>query len=176
MSATPNRGFDPHTNLDSPHLRIFQAFKNAMQLQRRLMTKLLGDLGAHPAQAGCIRLLAREDGMSQSDLADRLMVSRPTVTTMLQKMEAARIIERRADERDQRVTRIYLTLEGKKLERELHSVFREIVQSSLGSFTEREMHDLERLLGKLNDNLTRALGDDDAPSGPITEKGTRHHR
>ena len=173
MNNTHHQGFDPHAHIDSPHLRISQSFKNAMVMQRRLMTKLLGDLDTHPAQAGCLRLLAREDGMSQSDLAERLQVSRPTVTTMLQKMEASGIIERHPDQRDQRITRIYLTADGRKLDRKLHAVFREIIQSSLGSFSGDEMAEFERLLGKLNENLTRALGDDAAPSGQTTEKEMR---
>ena len=42
-----------------------------------------------------------------------LHLSRPSVTAMLQALEKSGAIERRSDERDQRLTRVYLTDEGR---------------------------------------------------------------
>mgnify|MGYP001764656646 CR=1 FL=1 len=81
--------------IDAATMEAFRAFKRAMMLHRRLLMATFAEEHMHPAQAGCLQALAHRDGMSQSDLAEMLHVSRPTVTTMLQRMEAAEVIERR---------------------------------------------------------------------------------
>ena len=73
--------------VDGVAMEAFRAFKRAMMLHRRLLQSTFSDERIHPAQAGCLQALAHRDGMSQSDLAEMLHVSRPSVTTMLQRME-----------------------------------------------------------------------------------------
>lgn len=135
----------------------FLELKNSMVLQRRLMMKLLADEETHPAQAGCLHVLSHNDGLSQSELADKLHVSRPTVTTMLQKMEASGVIERVQDEHDQRLIRIYLTPEGRVLVARMESVFAQLIRSGVGPMSEADRAELRRLLGILNSNLSHAI-------------------
>ena len=88
--------------VDAVSMEAFRAFKRAMMLHRRLLMASFNDEPIHPAQAGCLQALAHRDGIGQSDLAEMLHVSRPTVTTMLQRMEAGGLVERRAGEADSR--------------------------------------------------------------------------
>lgn len=144
---------------------VFQQFKNAMFLQRRLMSKLLANEDTHPAQAGCLHVLAHRDGLSQTELADKLHISRPTASTMLQKMEASGVIERRPDAQDHRLLRIFITEAGKELVSRLDTVFGDIIRAAVGPLGEKDREELNRLLGELNDNLTRAIEEDtDAPT------------
>ena len=147
----------PSEDVDPVAHEVFHAFKTAMHLQRRLMLRMLAEQGAHPAQAGCLRLLAESDGMSQRDVAERLGVSAPSVTSMLQKMEAGEVIERRADEHDQRITRIYLTDKGREIIGRLHGVYAHALDASLGSLSEDDRVELGRLLGCMIDGMTHAL-------------------
>jgi DNA-binding MarR family transcriptional regulator len=136
---------------------VFLEFKNAMMLQRRLMMKLLAGEETHPAQAGCLHVLSHNDGLSQSELADKLHVSRPTVTTMLQKMEASGVVERLPDEHDQRLVRIYLTQAGRVLVTRMESVFAQLIRAGVGPMTETDRSELRRLLGLLSHNFTNAI-------------------
>lgn len=147
----------PPAGVDLDPWSVFLVFKNTMILQRRLMATLLADEDTHPAQAGCLHVLAHQDGISQSEMAERLHVSRPTVTTMLQKMEATGVIERRPDAHDQRLTRIYLTQAGKVLVARLDAVFAQLIRAGIGPMTENDRAELRRLLGILNENLTQAI-------------------
>lgn len=149
--------FPPPAGVDPESFGVFREFKNAMVLQRRLMSRLLADEETHPAQAGCLHVLARQDGLSQSELADKLHVSRPTATTMLQKMEASGVIERRSDDQDQRLVRIYLTPTGRVLVDRIEAVFAQLIGAGLGPMTDSDRSELRRLLGVLNENLRRAV-------------------
>lgn len=157
--------------VDPLSIEVFRSFKTAMIMQRRLVMRLLAEDGLHPAQAGCLWMLGTEDGMSQSDLAGRLNVAKPTVTTMLQKMEAAGLIERRRDEHDQRLTRIYVTPAGKQASGKMREVHRDMLQNTVGRMSEKDRGDLVRLLQRLNERLRAALAEAE-PSADTTEKGT----
>ncbi|MDO9555977.1 MAG: MarR family transcriptional regulator [Coriobacteriia bacterium] len=147
----------PPVGVDSDPWSVFLEFKNVMILQQRLMMSLLADEETHPAQAGCLHVLSHNDGLSQSELADKLHVSRPTVTTMLQKMETTGVIERRPDEHDQRLTRIFLTESGRILVARLEAVFAQLIRAGVGAMAENDRTELRRLLSVLNENLTRAI-------------------
>jgi DNA-binding MarR family transcriptional regulator len=136
---------------------VFRAFKRSMILNRHLMMAMLAEEETHPAQAGCLLALSRSDGVSQSDLATMLHVSRPTVTSMLQKMEAASLIERRADEHDQRVTRIFLSPSGVEVAERMRKVHARIIASTVGEMPEADRVELLRLLEALNERAVAAL-------------------
>ena len=157
----PNDPFDlALEGVDPLSLQVFRAFKRSMVLNRHLVMARLSGEDAHPAQAGCLLTLSRADGMSQSDLAALLHVSRPTVTTMLQKMEAAGTIERRTDEADQRVTRLYLTKAGRELAERMRAVHAEIINDTVGRLAEAERSELLRLLESLNERAVELLHED----------------
>ena len=109
----------------------------AMHAHRQLMARKMSANGIHPAQMFCLREVAHDAGITQRDLAEKLCVARPTLTVMLQKMEKAGLIERRADETDQRYTRIYLAAGRRKLVHEqMHGVVGEVVAEMVGPLSE----------------------------------------
>lgn len=156
---------DDHPHPSGSGFEAFKALKRSMMLNRRLLGTLLADDEMHPAQAGCLQALSHHDGMSQSDLATALHVSRPTVTTMLQRMEASGTIVRRADEDDSRITRVYLTDSGRATAERMREVLVEVLRLSLGSLSEDERAELARLLTAINDNMEAALAERGCATG-----------
>jgi DNA-binding MarR family transcriptional regulator len=55
------------------------------------------------------------EGISQQDLTERLMLTKGNICVIVQKMEAAGLIDRRTDPVDQRFHRLYMTDAGRKL-------------------------------------------------------------
>jgi DNA-binding MarR family transcriptional regulator len=143
--------------VDPLSVDVFRAFKRSMILNRHLMMARLTTEDTHPAQAGCLLVLSHTDGLSQSDLAGMLHVSKPTVTSMLQKMEAAGTVERRSDEHDQRVTRLYLTPKGHDLAGRMRAVHADVISATIGGMPESDRRELLRLLEALNDRAAETL-------------------
>lgn len=137
----------------TPAQRAWFAFHRAMLGHRQLMVQKLAEEGIPPGQAMLLRELAHNDGISQRDLAERMHIARPTVTVMLQKIERSGLVERRPDESDQRITRVYATEAGRALQLKMRSSFAAIVEAAMGSLTEDEQTELERLLNILGDNF-----------------------
>jgi DNA-binding MarR family transcriptional regulator len=159
LSETDLPGVDPASQ------GAVRALMRAMKLQRQLMTKLLADAcgqDVHPAQAMCLQVLVAHDGITQRDLADRLQLSRPTITNMLQRMEQGGLVERRVDADDQRLTRVHVTATGRELAGVLRVVFARHIRETFGPMPAAERQELERLLRILGDNASRALRPADA--------------
>ena len=90
--------------------------------------------------------------MTQSELAKILSVSLPTMSNLLKRMDKAGFIERRQDEKDQRVSRVYVQDFGWGKEGLMLDKLLRLQEEILGDLSqkEREMFKsmLERILDK----------------------------
>lgn len=109
----------------------------------------LAELGLHLGQEAVLVQLWAQEGLTQSELVERLGVEPPTVTKMLQRMERAGFVTRREDVRDARVSRVYLTAEGRKLEAPVRALWRRAEQRLVKRLSPEERALLGRLLRTL---------------------------
>lgn len=114
---------------------------------RRHMEKI----GLHRGQGFALVHLWHNDGMTQRDLSRTMHISPASVTNMLQRMERDEWIERRRDEADQRVVRVFAAKKAMKLRAETERVFREMEEELNLVYTQQEQDDLRRLLIKLHE-------------------------
>lgn len=126
-----------------------------MRQQRRLLQRAAAREDVHPAQGQCLRVLAHCDGITQSELADAMFLTRPTVTRILQRMERSGLVERRIDPDDQRHTRVVITSAGRDMAARLDAVLAEYLDATLARFSQNDLRQLGRLL-----NTWRRLADD----------------
>lgn len=156
---THSHGFG-HTGPDGsdPQLaEVFLAFKRTMRLNRQLLGKMTSGQGGHPAQTGCLAMLAHNEGISQRELAQKLQLAPATVTAMLQRMEREGTIERWTDPEDQRITRIRLTAAGRELGRRHGEVYAAHMEKVVGPLSEHDRRELARILNLLADNVEKEL-------------------
>jgi DNA-binding MarR family transcriptional regulator len=162
---SPARGRD---DVLSPHLEedgvdqlsadTFRAFIAAGRLHARLIGRLVDtDEGVHPGQFFCLRVVSAHDGISQRELAGELHVAAPTISRMLQGMERAGLVERRDDQHDQRVTRVYLTDRGRTFEKKFRAVAARYVSDTIGRLSEADRRELIRLLQAFAGTLEAAI-------------------
>ena len=86
-------------------------------------TKLMGAYGAGSVRAaglklslaglGVLRILMSEDGLKASEVADRAWSSPGTLTSVVNTLVRDGFVERKADEADRRVVRLYITDQGR---------------------------------------------------------------
>lgn len=134
----------------------FRAFLTAARLHFKNMLGAMAGSRSHHGQAMCMRLLSVNDGATQRDMARMLHVAPPTVSKMLRAMEKAGLVERRADASDQRLTRVYLTDDGRARDHEMGVAVGEYVNATFGTLSERDRRELARLLGTLGESIVRA--------------------
>lgn len=155
----------PLEGVDESSAAAFRALLATLRLHRQLMIRTLAASGTHPGQAFCLQALASKDDVTQRDLAETLQVSRPTLSRMLQAMEEGGLVVRRADDDDQRLTRVRLTDAGRSLERELRAVAATHVEQTLGGLPRADRTELARILGDLAASMRETLeAHTDAPA------------
>jgi DNA-binding MarR family transcriptional regulator len=106
-----------------------------------------------PEQWAVLCLLWKEEGLSQSDIADRTIKDRPTVTRIIDGLERRALVRRQRDGRDRRSFRIHLTVAGKALEEDLGIIVRRYRESVFRSLAEAEKAELKRVLNTIYDSL-----------------------
>jgi len=79
------------------------------RLIRTTFDRRVRELGITRAQWLLLTRLHRNPGVSQSELADLMEVERASAGRMIDRMEANGWVERRAQNGDRRVKRVYLT-------------------------------------------------------------------
>lgn len=158
--------------VDPLSAEAFRAFTKTLRLHRRLLFGAMSDHDMHPGQAFCLRLVATNDGMAQRDLAAGLHVAAPTVSKMLRGMEQAGLVTRRADDADQRLTRVYLTDQGRALEARLREVAAAYVNDTIGILSEAERRQLARLLDRLAARIEAVL--DERRAAPSEARRSSH--
>jgi DNA-binding MarR family transcriptional regulator len=78
------------------------------------MTQVLHGTGLSPSGFGILRLLAERDGMKPSEVAGRGWSTPATVTSVVDTLVRDGYVERRREDGDRRVVRLYLTDIGRR--------------------------------------------------------------
>jgi DNA-binding MarR family transcriptional regulator len=81
--------------------------------QRSQLNAGLGEIGIYAGQEVVLWELSRQDGLYQSQLVERMCVQPPTVSKMLDRMEIVGLVRRSPDTEDSRISRVYLTEQGR---------------------------------------------------------------
>jgi len=121
---------------------------------RKCAAEALSGYGLFPMQELVLLQLCEQDGISQTQIAERLEIEAPTVSKTLKKMEGAGLITRRTDSEDARVMRIFLTAKGRLLEQHILDIWTNLETLTLEGLTDMEQIVLRRLLLQVQQNLS----------------------
>ena len=100
---------------DLPRFRNWIAVARVHQLWKKVFGEALAPLGIQLAHYDVLANIAHVPGLTQQALAEKLLVGRSAMSMLLPELERRGLIERRSDETDRRVRRLWLTREGNEL-------------------------------------------------------------
>ena len=106
-------------------------------LQRYLQAKI----GPHGVTLGMwyfLRILWREDGLTQRELSHRIGTREPTTLIAILAMQRQGLVARARDRTDRRKWIVSLTAAGRRLEAELLPVAAEVVNTAVAGFSKRD--------------------------------------
>lgn len=151
-------GEEPEFGTEEHRMSFLSMF---MRIDRRFMGKCFGqmqELGIYPGQIPVLGLLAYKDGLSQREIAEHLRIKPPTVNVTVQRLEKAGFLFRKADEKDQRVSRIYLTEKGKQAKERGMKRVEENEKILFDGFSDAELCLLRRFLEQITANIDKIPG------------------
>lgn len=110
-------------------------------------------LGVTRQQWRTLIAIARAEGATQAELAERLEVERITLCRMIDRLADAGLVERRGDPSDRRIWRVHLQPKARSLVDRLRDVAVATEEEVLADFTKDERATLFASLNRLRDAL-----------------------
>jgi MarR family transcriptional regulator, organic hydroperoxide resistance regulator len=141
---------------------LSESLARVAKSHRGLAQALLAEIGLHPGQEFVLAALWQKDGRSQAELARLLSVSAPTVNKMVGRMVACDLVRLAESPTDSRIALVWLAAKGKKLRGSVEILWARLEARTVENLTAREHQDLQRLLDKVLEGLTRSPADQGA--------------
>jgi MarR family transcriptional regulator for hemolysin len=132
----------------------------ARLLRKRYEQRARPLLGLTRAQWQVLAHLQRHEGINQSGLAEILEIEPITIARLLDRMEEAGLVERRADPADRRARRLFLTERAKPMLEGGRLLGDEVRGEAFAGFDAGERESLIDMLLRVRGNLSEKRGDD----------------
>lgn len=146
------RGKSVSLSLTQAEDHSLQAFLHLMRVQLKLQRQLdqvLDEAGLTLPQFDVLANLGMSEGITQQELAGRLLVTKGNVCGLLDRMEAAELVQRRPDPHDRRANRLYLTRQGRAALQSAFPTHLGVVQECMSTLSAPEQRTLTQLLSRI---------------------------
>ncbi|MGZ6792689.1 MAG: MarR family winged helix-turn-helix transcriptional regulator [Mycobacteriales bacterium] len=129
--------------------------KRAYLALRRALERTVKPFDLSVAQFDVLQILLHHDGLEHRELAHRLAIASPTLSSILDRMERDGHVRRVTDAQDARVRRIHLGTAARALvaSPEFCDAGDRLVEQMLRGFTAEEQRTLFALLARVEHNL-----------------------
>ena len=146
----------------SVDMNFLFALGEVQRLMRAYADKEAARYGITRAQWAVLAKLERSEGMKQTELAEQLEMQPITLTRLIDKLCDNGWIERRGDESDRRVNRLYLKRAARPLLGKLAGLKSEITSAALEGISPNDAERLVSQLESIKENVRNALQTIDA--------------
>jgi MarR family transcriptional regulator, organic hydroperoxide resistance regulator len=136
---------------EMPRFRNWIAVAKVHMMVDRAMTAGLQPLGLKCVQYDILAAVFRFPGLTQQELADKLLVGRSNMSMLLPGLIARGLIERRGDPGDARVKRLHLTPAGQALAEQAVQIQVGVIEGMMGALKAEEcdaLGDMMRRVGR----------------------------
>ncbi|CDI48483.1 MarR family winged helix-turn-helix transcriptional regulator [Clostridium tetani] len=139
---------DIENSLIANHLRVCgRTFKG--------LEEELNKIGLYRGQPALLFILYKNNGLTQKELCSRLHIAPATITKMVKRLELSDFLERKSDEKDLRVSRIYLTPKAYEVMDSIKIIYKNFEESCFKGLSKEERDTFNNILVKINNNLKR---------------------
>lgn len=109
------------------------------------------------SQYNVLLLLDSDDGWRLTDLSERLLLDKSTVTRIIDRLELMGLVQRRAEPGDRRAQRVVINEQGRALRERARAAHEHSMEHRMAVLAPEEQRSLYGLLAKLRDGLQTEL-------------------
>ena len=128
--------------------RIHSAFNRALLNNFRK-----NNISLTKEQWTILGVLWQNDGCSQQTLADKTYRDKPGITRLIDNLEKEQLVERRPDAKDRRLNLIFLTSEGKIIEKEVIEIVNQTLTEAVKGIDSKNLKIIKETFLQIYDNL-----------------------
>ena len=123
------------------------------RLIRTVFDRRVRRLGLTRAQWLLLTRLHRRPGASQTELAEMLEIDRASAGRMIDRMEKAGWVERRADSVDRRINRLHLTVDARRAHARMWKIAETTLDDALATLSPSERRQFTQLTARVKGRL-----------------------
>ena len=150
-SEAAEAGADPHST--DWELRLGFLIHDVSRLRRSAFDRCLKHLNVTRSQWWVLAYLSREDGMTQSQLAEELDLGKVAVGGLIDRLEKTGLVRRQADATDRRVNRVFLEPKSKQLIARMRKISHRMNEQILSGLTDGKLESTALTLDAMKRNL-----------------------
>ncbi len=104
-------------------------------------------------QGMMLMFLSGHEGMTHSEIAEKLDISPAAATKVIKRLEEEGYIQRQSDEKDERLSRVFMQEAGRAVISGIQSSFKKLDEQTFQNFGEDDLDRLEDYLRHILTNL-----------------------
>jgi DNA-binding MarR family transcriptional regulator len=108
-----------------------------------------------PLHHEVLKTLEKEGTLHISEVAARLLIPRPQMTHLIDKLADLNLVERQIETADRRTIKVTLTDKARMLLAEIDSMVKSNIEEALSSLTDKEMQELIASVTRLREILSK---------------------
>ncbi len=130
-------------------LELFVVLSRAYQSIMEVAKKDTQRFGLNLTEFGVLELLYHKGPHALQKIGGKILLASGSITYVVDRLEGKGFLERKACERDRRITYAFLTEKGKTLMEDIFPSHEEVLQQALSGITESEKTEAIQMLKKL---------------------------
>ena len=138
---------------DLPRFHNWLAVARVHVLWKKVFGEALAPLGIQIAQYDVLANIFHAPGLTQQALAEKLLVGRSSMSMLLPELEKRDLIERRNDEADRRVRRLWLTSAGEALTRQAMAIYVVRIEAMMAVLSDEECNAVGEMMRRVASSL-----------------------
>jgi MarR family transcriptional regulator, transcriptional regulator for hemolysin len=143
--------------MGSVEMNLLFTLGEVQRLVRAYADKEAARYGITRAQWAVLVKVERAEGMKQTELAEQMEMQPITLTRLIDKLCDSDWIERRGDENDRRVNRLYLRKAGRQLLSKLAGLRAELTSTAIEGINPTDAQRLLTQLETIKENVRNAI-------------------
>lgn len=132
-------------------------FEEFMYLNGTILRNELYKIGLYIGQPVILDVISKNPGLTQKMLSDLGGIKPSTINVMLARMAKNDLVEIKKDDKNYKISRVYITEKGKKMCMQALDYKRKIQEKQFENFSVEEIKTFKSLLNRMNKNLKSLL-------------------
>ncbi|HET8940395.1 MAG TPA: MarR family transcriptional regulator [Rudaea sp.] len=123
------------------------------RLMRKHFDRRAGQFNLTRAQWRALKRVSYSEGLRQNELAEQLEMEPIAIGRVIDRLQKAGFVERRADPADRRAWRLFLTARAHAVVDDMELISSELFRQAQRGITAAQMKSMIDMLGRMKDNL-----------------------
>lgn len=128
-------------------------FSNASRKFNQFAMSFFKPYDLTPEQAGVIRRLGEQEGISQKELSIRMVKDQTNITRLLDQLEKKKLVRRGPNKEDRRSFLAYLTESGKEMNEKIILIESEIMEIVFKGLSEERISLWKEVIEEIAENI-----------------------